>query len=383
MSSNYETVSASPAIKEHFSTRLAFFIAGFCLASWAPLVPLAKSRSGIDDGMLGLLLLGLGAGSIVAMPLAGYLVSRVGCKRVIVVSALIICAALPFLAFLSNIYALAAAILVFGIGMGALDCSMNIQAVIVDRASPRSVMSSFHGFFSLGGIIGAAGMTLCLSLGLSALASVSLFVIITLVVLLKVTPDLLPYGEKNEGPAFALPHGVVLFLGILCFIVFLTEGAMLDWSAIFLTSERGLDKNLGGLGYASFAATMTLMRLVGDAVVMRFGGRKVLVLGAVLAACGLALSLSIDDWRAAVIGYGLVGIGCANIVPVLFTLVGQQTSMPKALAIPAMTTLGYAGVLVGPAFIGFIAHSTSLAVAFGIVTVSLIGVAIAGRFLPR
>jgi predicted MFS family arabinose efflux permease len=134
-----------------FSTRLAFFISGFCMASWAPLVPLVKDRAGIDEGVLGLLLLCLGVGSITAMPISGYLVGRYGCRRVIVVAALLMCLSLPLLACLSSIPTLVIAIIAFGIGMGAIDCAMNIQAVIVNDASQRPIMSSFHGLFSLGG----------------------------------------------------------------------------------------------------------------------------------------------------------------------------------------------------------------------------------------
>ncbi len=138
------------------------------MAAWAPLVPFAKERlGGIQEGALGTLLLCLGAGSIIAMPLAGILTSRVGCRRVLIFAVLVACATLPMLAQVSSIYLLGLALFLFGTGIGALDCTMNIQAIILERASGRTMMSGFHGLFSLGGVVGAGGMTGLLSTGMS------------------------------------------------------------------------------------------------------------------------------------------------------------------------------------------------------------------------
>jgi MFS family permease len=370
-----------PGEREQFSTRVAFFIAGFAMASWAPMVPLAKQRVGIDDGTLGLVLLGLGAGSVLAMPLAGYLTARFGCRRVITLASLLICLMLPLLGSVASLPALIGAVLLFGVGMGSLDCAINIQAVMVEKASERAMMSGFHGLFSLGGILGAVGMTALLSAGLSAFLATLVVVAVLLVALYRAGPHLLPFGSESDGPLFAVPHGIVLFLSVLCFIVFLTEGAMLDWSAVFLVSERQIAPSYAGLGYAAFAATMTLGRLTGDAIVNRLGGARVTLLGGSLAAFGLALSLLVPAWPAALLGYALVGAGCSNIVPVLYTAVGRQTSMPQSAAIPAMTSLGYAGILMGPAAIGFISHLSNLPLALGVLIVLLAFVAVSGRYL--
>ncbi|XYD09284.1 hypothetical protein R1A27_01355 [Methylobacterium sp. NMS12] len=170
-------------------------------------------------------------------------------------------------------------------------------------------------------------------------------------------------------------------LGLLCFVVFLTEGSALDWSAVFLIQQRGLDPAWAALGYAAFSVTMTAGRLAGDRVVARLGRRSVVVLGGLLAAVGLALSVLVPAWEAALAGYALVGAGCANIVPVLFTAAGRQRAMPESVAVPAVTTLGYAGVLAGPALIGFAAQALGLPAALLIVAVLLVGVAAAGRSL--
>ena len=376
-------ISASfiPGRLEQMSTRVAFFIAGLGIAAWAPLVPYAKARAGLGEGTLGLLLLCLGVGSILAMPLAGLLAARFGCRRVTAGGTLLICAALPLLATVSSVPALIATLFMFGAGLGTVDSTVNLQAVIVERASGKNMMSGFHGMFSLGGIVGAAGVSGLLSLGMSPLGAMWVVVAVLVLALLKAAPHLLPYGSESAGPAFAVPHGIVLFIGGMCFIVFLAEGAALDWSAVFLAQERGIDTAYAGLGYAAFALTMTAGRLTGDRIVRRLGSTQVIVVGGLIAAAGLALATFAPAWQAALVGYALLGAGCSNIVPVLYTAVGKQTVMPEHIAVPAITTLGYAGILAGPAVIGFIAHGSSLSFAFGLMALLLVAVAIGGKVL--
>lgn len=370
-----------PGRLQQMSTRIAFFIAGLGIAAWAPLVPYAKARAGLDEGTLGLLLLCLGVGSILAMPLAGILATRFGCRRVATGGTLLICAALPLLATVSSIPALIATLFMFGAGLGTVDSTVNLQAVIVERASGKNMMSGFHGLFSLGGIVGAAGVSALLGLGLSPLAAMLVVVVVLIGALFKAVPHMLPYGSESSGPAFAVPHGIVLFIGGMCFIVFLTEGAALDWSAVFLAQERGIDTAYAGLGYAAFALTMTAGRLTGDRIVRALGATRIILFGGLLAAAGLFLVTLAPSWEAALVGYALVGAGCSNIVPVLYTAVGKQTVMPESIAVPAITTLGYAGILAGPAVIGFVAHASSLSFAFGLMATLLVAVAIGGKAL--
>jgi predicted MFS family arabinose efflux permease len=371
----------APGGREQRATRIVFLITGVGLAAWAPLVPFAKARVDLGEGGLGLLLLCLGVGSIVTMPLAGALAACMGCRIVIVGSALLLCLALPLLASVASLPLLVVALLMFGAGVGAIDVTMNIQAIIVERASGRPMMSGFHGLFSLGGIVGAGGMAALLGTGASPLGATLIVTACNIVALAIATPHLLTYGSRSEGPMFALPHGIVLFLGILCFIAFLTESAVLDWSAVFLASARGMARSYAGLGYAAFATTMTLGRLAGDRIVRRVGGRNIITFGGLCAAAGFVLSTMFNSWQVALLGYALVGVGSANIVPVLFTAVGRQSVMAEKIAVPAITTLGYAGILVGPAAIGFVAHTTSLSTAFLILALLLVGVAASGRVL--
>ncbi len=366
---------------EQHSTRLLFLLAGFSAAAWASLVPVAKAATGVNEGQLGLVLLCLGIGSLLAMPVSGVVSTRHGCRKVLMVCGVALCACLPLLASVQNVFTLAAALFFFGAMIGTFDCVMNIQAVIVERDSKRPLMSGFHGFYRLGGLLGAATTSTTMDLGVSPFATVPAIALAGVLLLMGIRRHVLPYGNPAEGPPFALPRGEVLFLGMLCMTVFLVEGSMMDWSAVLLTENHGMPVAQAGYGFAAFSLTMTFGRLTGDRIVARVGRRSVVTVGGLLAMGGILLATLVPLWQAALLGYAMVGLGCSNIVPVLFTAVGRQTSMPQSVAVPAMSTLGYAGVLAGPAAIGFIAHHSSLPMAFLLVAALMLFVAISGRFL--
>lgn len=364
------------------ATRMIFLLSGLAVAAWASLVPSAKAATGVNEAQLGLVLLCLGIGSILAMPVGGALATRYGCRAVLGVSGLVLCGCLPVLAVVSSVAALAATLFVFGAMIGTFDCVMNVQAVIVERDSNRPLMSGFHGFYSLGGLLGAAATSSIMEVGVSPLLSVTMIGALGLLLMLASWRHMLPWSNPSEGgPAFALPRGIVLFLGVLCFTVFLVEGSMMDWSAVFLTERHGMSLAQAGYGFAAFSLTMTFGRLTGDRIVARAGRQRVVMAGGALAVLGILLATWGSSWPLALVGYALVGLGCSNIVPVLFTAVGRQTSMPQSVAVPAMTTMGYAGVLAGPAGIGFIAHHSSLGAAFVLVAAMMAGVAISGKYL--
>lgn len=369
------------ALARQQATRAAFFIPGFAIAAWAPLVPFAKLRAGLDDAGLGLVLLSLGAGSLLSMPMAGAFVAWRGYRSVLVISLLLICAALPLLALVNSFWLLGVSLFVLGIGMGSMDCAMNMQAIVVEREAGRAMMSGFHGFYSIGGLIGAASATALLSAGVAAWLMCLLIVAIILVLAAVSSAHWLGDRTSQNTPVFAWPRGSVALIGVLCFISFLAEGAMLDWSAVFLHEVRGVESASAGLGYVLFSSTMTAMRLLGDRLVQRIGRPRSLVLGSAVACIGLLIAALAPVSQIALCGYALVGLGCANIVPVLFSVAGQQRAMPEALAIPAVTTLGYAGVLAGPAIIGFVSQATSLVAAFIAVGIALSSIAIATRWL--
>ncbi|KRG43163.1 MFS transporter [Stenotrophomonas panacihumi] len=371
---------STPRAEQH-ATRAAFFMPGFAVSVWAPIVPFAKSRAGLDEAMLGLVLLCLGAGSLLAMPAAGALAARQGCRKVMLASLAVMCATLPLLALAGSPLWLGAVLFVFGAGVGAMDCAMNLQAVAVERAAGRAMMSGFHAFYSIGGFCGAAVMTALLAVAVPPLWAAGGAVVALCGLAVFSVPHWHRERIDHEGPLLAWPHGFVLFLGVLAFVVFLAEGSMLDWSAVFLSEVRGVEPSRAGAGYVVFALSMTLARLLGDGVVQRLGRQRAVLAGGLLASVGFALVTLVPAWWLSLCGYALVGIGCANIVPVLFSLAGNQRAMPETIAVPAMSTLGYAGVLAGPALIGFLAHASSLVFAFLCVAVALLGVAASSRWL--
>jgi hypothetical protein len=376
MSAAIESVEPSPAAGRVFATRAVFFVAGFGLSSWAPLVPYVKARLAIGDGLLGLLLLCLGIGSLVTMPVTGVLAGRFGCRRVILGAGAALCIALPLLAFAGSLPQVAIAIALLGASVGTLDVAMNIQAVRVEAALGRAMMSGFHGFFSIGGIAGAGAVTLALGAGAAPGVAALLVAAVSAALLAASANGLLREGvDPGSGPRLAVPSGVVILIGLLCCACFLTEGAMLDWSAVFLTGTRHFDARYGGAGYALFSVAMTVCRFTGDRVVAACGGLRVLRAGAVCAAAGLLLAVLVPSGAIALLGFVLVGIGASNMVPVLFTAAGRQRAMPANLAVAAVTTLGYAGILAGPALIGAVAQATSLPLALALLAAMMLAVA--------
>ncbi|MGY3368052.1 putative MFS family arabinose efflux permease [Bradyrhizobium sp. GM2.4] len=274
------------------ATRLAFLVAGFGMACWAPLVPFAKARLAVDDGILGLLLLSLGIGSVVAMLLTGVLSARYGSKPIIMAGGIGLALVLPLLTIANSPAMLALALLAFGAALGSIDVAMNIHAVEVERAAGRPLMSGFHALFSIGGFAGAALMTALLSLQLGALACTLICSVLMLIAMLGAWPRLLRSVQVQEGPLFVLPHGAVLLLALLCAITFLVEGAMLDWGALLVIGAGLVSEAQGGIGYIVFSVAMTIGRLGGDAVVARIGDRTTLFWGSLIAIAGFVVLLT-------------------------------------------------------------------------------------------
>lgn len=365
------------------ATRLIFLVSGIGMAAWAPMVPYAKARLGLDDASLGLILLAFGGGSMVAMPLVGLLTHRFGSRRVIGVGGLMLCLALPLLAVASSAVALAAILLYFGVALGAVDVAMNAHAVEVERRAGCPLMSGFHGLFSIGGLSGALGMSLMLALGMSLIAAAVVVSLLLAIVVLTQWPCLINEVDDagERATAFAMPRDIVLVLGLLCFISFLAEGAMLDWSAVFLRDFRGFAAASAGIGYAGFSVAMALVRLTGDRTVARFGPVLTVRLGACTAAAGFLLASMVTWPPAVLVGFVLVGLGAANIVPVMFGAAGRLPGTSPGISIATVTMLGYAGLLSGPALIGFLAHASSLPVALAAVAGLLLLTAASARLV--
>jgi len=358
---NHRPFAITPANLQ--ACRTAFLLSGVAMGAWAPLVPFARERAGIGDGQLGLLLLCLGTGSMCMMPFVARLVSRVGCRAALATALGGATLCLLALAEVSAFSVLVMFLLCFGACMGTADVTMNLQGSMVERGLGRSMMSGFHGLFSVGNIVSALLVSGLLGLGLSPLSAVAVLAGLVLALLLTLGRGMLPYGEGAGAPMFTRPSRFVLLLGVLCLIAFLVEGAMLDWSAVFLTTVRGMDISQAGLGYALFSVTMAIGRLSGDWLVPRLGERLVLVGGSALGISGMLVSVLVNSPVATLAGFVLVGAGIANLVPVYCSAAGKQQLMPVSMALSTVNAIGYLGILMGPAIIGFVAHLSSLSMA--------------------
>ncbi|HEX7816310.1 MFS transporter [Dyella sp.] len=352
---------AVPLKEARRATRLIFLLAGMAMSSWAPMVPYAKSRLGLDNAQLGLMLLAFGGGSMASMPFMGWLSHRFGNRRVILVSCALVCLAMPWLAWAPSIPLLTAALLYFGVTLGAVDVAMNVHAVEVERLDGRMLMSGFHGLFSLGGLTGAAVVSGLLAVGAPLLAVAPVISLLLALIVWTQRHHLLDevHDDAPKAP-MRMPGAMALLLGMLCFASFMAEGSMLDWSAVFLRDFRGVAASAAGVGFACFSVAMACGRLTGDRLIARLGPVRVVRLGAGLAALGFAAVAALPWSAASMVGYILIGLGASNIVPVMFSAAGRLPGNSPAISLAAVTVLGYAGMLSGPALIGFIAHATSL-----------------------
>ncbi|WP_281233996.1 MFS transporter [Flavobacterium gelatinilyticum] len=362
-------------VKAVTAIRSIFFVCGLALSGWAPMVPFAKARLSLDDAGLGMLLLLLGTGAIIMMPISGFLSERYGNRIIIAFAATLIAVTLPLLAFLEGIAFMSAALLLFGAGIGTIDVAMNAFGVHLQNLYGKPIMSSLHGLFSVGGLFGSLGLGLLIKIGLEPLfAALCLSILVLLTVgfqykkLFSAEEEFTTQSQTEKEETASswnwswLQRGV-LFLGFLCFIVFMVEGAMLDWSALFLYENKGLDESWSGMGYAVFSTAMAIMRLFGDGIVQKYSSLKVVIAGAVLAASGLLLGILSPFIGLSLLGFFLLGCGAANIVPVFFNEAGKLKNIKTATAVAAITTMGYSGQLLGPVGVGFIAHASTLSIA--------------------
>ena len=351
-------------MREVHAARAFFFIGGFGTATWAPLVPLLRERLMVGDDVLGMLLLCIGVGSLLTMPLSGALAMRLGCRCVVMTAAVLFAAILLLVSCVDALSLAVPIVLIFGAVMGCIDVVVNIVAVLVEKGIGRRIMSGMHAFWSLGGFVGAGlyGVWVGL-LGLTPFQSTAIAAGLILLLTAVFGRHLIPYGGGG-GALLALPRGIIVFVGMTAFIAFLSEGAVMDWGGVYLTTVRGMDLALAGTGYSVFSAAMLTMRFLGDRVVQRIGALLVAVGGALLAFGGILLVMFAPVDALLYVGFFAIGIGSANIVPVFFSLMGRQNVMPVSAAVSAVSTMGYLGILAGPAAIGFVSSLTTLQTAF-------------------
>ena len=363
----------------------AFFaLLGVSVSTWSALVPATKSRLVLSDAGLGGVLLAFGAGTIASTLVAGWLVGRHGSRRVLVVSSALLSLCLPLLALAPSVAALASLLFAFGAFVGLAGVAANAHAITLQTRVGRPLMSSLHAMFSVGGLAGASVCSLLMRAGLPGDAS-ALLVMTALLVLVftqrtRLVADLAAVKSVDDhasGARSRIPPLAILVIGAMTFALYLSEGAVLDWGAVFLHEARGYDLATAALGYAAFSIMMALGRAFGDRVVARVGAVTVVRVGALLASVGFLTTVFAPVSSLGLVGCALIGLGASNVVPTLISASARVSNMPTGAAVSTVVAMGTTGLIAGPALIGFLAQQTSLGVALSGLAMLLLAVATA------
>jgi MFS family permease len=366
--------------KERIATVGVFLANGFGIGAWAVEVPRIKENLSLSDTSLGIALFAFALGAIVAMPLAGQLAPRFGSGRATALFGAAFVAMLPLPAFAPNMAVLFLVLFALGAANGALDVSMNGHASTIETQWRSPIMSSFHAAWSAGGLLGAATGAMLQKAGVGVAGG--LLVPDALIAVLIVSAAVLALRDlgprmASASSGFAWPSGGVMKLAMLAFLCMMVEGAVADWSAVYLRSALNQEASVAAIGYSAFAFSMAACRIVGDVSVRRLGSSKVVAMGGLLAVAGLALVLGLPTVLTACVGFAMVGVGLANIVPVIFSAAGRSTVTP-AVGVSMAATAGYAGFLIGPPLIGFGAGLLGLRLALCVLVVATLIVCLLG-----
>ena len=365
------------------ATTGVFFVNGAAIGVWVAQIPFVQDRFDFSKSTLGLVLLAMAVGVIVALPLMGQVIVRLGSARSTFVAGLACCALVPLPVLAPEPYLLPLALLAFGAASGAMDVSMNAHGVALEGVLERPIMSSLHAGWSFGGFAGAGAAGLATAAGVDPRVQNS---VAAAVMLAGLIACLLALGEGSArvaGAALRWPPRAMLLLAILCFLIMVTEGAMADWGGVYLRGDLGAGAGLAASAFAAFAAGMTVGRLTGDALNRRIGSTTLLRAGSALAAIALGTVLLVGDPLVALAGLVLIGVGVANGVPLLFSAAGHGGVEVSGPSIAAVSSMGSIGFLVGPPFIGFLADATSLPLALATLCAATGAVALLGGRVAR
>jgi predicted MFS family arabinose efflux permease len=376
------TVSLAGASR---ALRTQFFVLGVMFATWGVHVPTVKAHYGLGEQALALAMLAGGVGALAALAQAGRIVGRFGPANVAATMGVLCCASVASLLALPFYAALLVVMLAFGITGSLLDVAVNVEATEIERQSGRPLMSGFHGMFSLGGMAGASLGSAAPALGLSAQGHLFVATGLGAVAVLVASRAMLPVepaaaGEKHP---LSIPRGPLLLLGVLASMGLIAEGAMYDWSVLFMKQERASDASTAALAYASFSGAMAAGRFAGDWVRARMSPTRLMRVSGVLAAAGMALALAVPSPQVALAGFALVGLGLSNVVPVLFSAASQVPGITPAHGIAAVSGVGYLGMMAGPPLIGLVAEHSSLTAGLVVVVVFAVFMALSAKRAMR
>lgn len=356
--------------KARLSVLAVFFLNGVAIASWFVRIPAVQENLSLSEGLLGVALLGAAVGAMVSMTLAGALASRFGSRRVVGATAVLLALSLIPPTLAPSLFWLVLAVALFGAANGALDVSMNSQAVAVEKGYGRPIMASFHAAFSFGGLAGAASGGFVAAAGVGPLPHLAAVSALCAVAALIAYRTLLPASADAAGddaPAFARPTRALLGLGVISFCVLLGEGAMADWSAVYLNGTLKTGPGFAAAGYAAFSLAMAFGRLFGDRLIQRIGPATLVRVCGALAAVGLGLSLAAAQPVIALLGFASAGAGFSIVFPTALSAAGRTGGIAPGPALAAVSTAGYTGFLIGPPTIGFAAELVGLGGALYIV----------------
>lgn len=352
--------------KERLALALVFFALGMVFASWAARIPELKEHLRLTDGQLGISMFWLACGSLVSMPLTAALAHRFGSGRVTIIGSIGFAAALLLLPIANSWLLFSVVLFVFGFAMGSQDVSMNAHAVEVERAFNRSIMSAFHGMFSVGAMVGGAlGAFVCML----PVAPINHFVLVAGVVVptmavagrYLVKPSSAEQSSKSEtAPVFALPRRGIWVAAAIAFCSFVCEGMVSDWGAVYLDDVLHSGPSLAAAGFSVFSLAMAVCRFTGDWLINKLGSARILLVGSLISAFSLAGSL-ITSAPLAVLGcYLFAGVGLSCIVPIAFSAAGRNHQVPASVAIASVATAGYFGFIIAPPIIGLLADHLTL-----------------------
>jgi len=361
--------STKDLLHSRMALAMMFFVNGVIFANWASRIPAVQDRIGLTERTLGLALLGVSVGVVLALPLAGGLIARYSSRTITTLGGLGFVAVLPFLGFANSFWGLWATLFVFGVSTSLMDVSMNAQAVEVEQRHDKPIMSSFHAAFSIGFAVGGGMGAAFAGLGVVPLIHFAIVSSVLFIIALVASRKLVdvPGEQGTDSPAFTLPPRSLWLLGVVAFCAAIGEGAMADWSVLYLEQIVGVGAGLAGLGLTAFSLMMTVGRLAGDSLTARFDPVGVVRLGGGLAAGGMGLALLVPSYIAAMSGFALVGLGIATVIPLAFSSAGRREGLSSGRGIAGVATIAYSGFLAGPPVIGLLAEATSLRLALGVV----------------
>ncbi len=346
-----------------------FFLLGGVYSSWVARIPAMRERLALGDRDLGLMLLAPAVGALISFQFAGRLTARFGSRRMTRLSAALLCPLVALPAFTSSALGTAIALAFLGAASGVIDVAMNAHGVEVEKQLGRPILGSLHGLYSLGGLVGAAAGALAASRGLAPtvhlLISAAVFELFGLAIGPGLLPDVPAVPEaippaSPSRPALVRPTGLLLALGAVSFCSSVGEGAMADWSAVYLRDVLHTGEGLAALGYAAYSLTMLTGRFSADRMTLRLGSVKIVRYGGCLVALGLAAGLLVNSAPAMIVGVMFVGLGLSVVIPTTFRAGGQVPGISPGAGIATLATISSMGFLAGPPAIGFLAEHFTL-----------------------